>query len=169
MGLDDAADAWAELLEAHLQPVLELESRDRDDVFRKAFRKNRDDFLDGLLLMEGKSGFGSGRFSHHAQDKEKEQEEQDLEVVDEINEELNQAHDAQDLEAEVSDEQAQAAPANSEQPRRRFSGEVTISRVANDLDHSEDEDEEEGLEEHEKELGQQQQPEPQEPAEDGSA
>jgi hypothetical protein len=165
VGLDDAADAWAELLEAHLQPVLELESRDRDDVFRKAFRKNRDDFLDGLLLMEGKSGFGSGRFSHHAQDKQKEQEEPDLEVIDE---ELNHALDAQELEAGEPDEQVQAAPADAERPPRRFSGEVTIARVANDLDHSEEEDEE-GLEEHEKELSQQQQPEPQEPAEDGSA
>ena len=41
-------------METHLQPILDIENRDRDDVFKKAFRKNREDFLDGLLLMQSR-------------------------------------------------------------------------------------------------------------------
>ena len=153
-------------METHLQPILDIENRDRDDVFKKAFRKNREDFLDGLLLMQGKSGFSGSRFTHHVQDKDKvdeqeEEHEQDHEIIDELNSEATPGAETGE-EDEADPRPVEGQPGETETPgvstKRRFSGEVTISRVSNDLDHSDEDDEhlsDEGLEEHEKELSQQ--------------
>lgn len=136
--------------------MLEVEDRERDDVFRKAFRKNRDDFLDGLLLLEGKSGFGGGRFTHHAPDKDKKKDqEQDLEIIEELNGETNNgAETGEEDEAETTEEKED--PEHSEPTKRRYSSEIKIARVSNDLDNSDEEEgSDEGLEEHEKEISQQ--------------
>lgn len=123
---------------------MELQSEDRDDVFRKAFKKNENfEFLD-IILQPTRLGLGGHRFSSHKNEDDQKAEQSD-DIVDESNkkdeneiDEVDQNDDDEDDQDEKIDIEESAAN-NSESPTDKaadISGDTNDERDLVELDDS---------------------------------
>lgn len=98
-------DIWTKLYESRLKEIIDIQSPEREDVFRRAFKKPEVfDFLD-LMLQPSRLGLGTNRYSSQQTEEEKDQDDiaDDSEAKDKDHDDESEDNEKDDVKDEQSD------------------------------------------------------------------